>query len=67
MRPQVFTKLEKLVQQKKLMAYQDCWIYGILKQEFELNPDELNALAKVLGFKFGWNSTVEKRKRVLLC
>lgn len=39
--------------------WKDGWVYGRLKEEFDLQPDELNKLATVLGFKYGWNSSVE--------
>ena len=60
MRPKVFAKLEELIQQKRLMGHRDGWVYGMLKGEFELTSDELTGLVKVLGFKLGWNSGVEK-------
>jgi hypothetical protein len=60
MRPEVFAKLEELAQQKKILGYRDGWVYGMLKREFELTSDELSSLVKVLGFKLGWNPTVEK-------
>ena len=60
MRPEVFSSLEELVRQKKLMGHRDGWVYGMLKEEFELTSDELAGLVKVLGFKLGWNSGVEK-------
>ena len=60
MRPEVFTKLEELTQQKRLMGHRDGWVYGMLKEEFELTSDELAGLVKVLCFKLGWNSGVKK-------
>ena len=60
MRPEVVAFLKELVQQKRLMGHSDSWVYGMLRQKFELTPDELSSLVKVLGFKLGWNSSVEK-------
>ena len=40
-------------------SWRDGWIYGRLKQEFDLQPDELNAMASALGFKYGWNPMVK--------
>ena len=60
MRPEVFASLEEFVQQKRLMGRSDSWVYGMLRQKFELTPDELSFLVKILGFKLGWNFSVEK-------
>ncbi|MGC9504411.1 AAA family ATPase [Baaleninema sp.] len=41
--------------------YSDGWVYGRLKQKLgSLQADELNKLAEVLGFKYGWNPTVQE-------
>jgi hypothetical protein len=40
-------------------SWTDGWIYGRLKQEFDLQPDELDAMTSAMGFKYGWNTTVE--------
>ena len=36
MRPEVFAFLKELVQQKRLMGHSDSWVYGMLRQKFEL-------------------------------
>lgn len=40
-------------------SWKDGWVYGRLRQEFDLQPDELNAMATALGFKYGWNPMVK--------
>jgi hypothetical protein len=60
MRDEVMQKLESLLKERKIFNYKDGWIYGCLKNEFDLTSDELDSLANALGFKYGWNSTVEE-------
>lgn len=60
MRLDVTQKMKNLLQEKKMFGYKDGWVYGRLKQEFELTSDELDFLTQNLGFKYGWNSTVEE-------
>lgn len=59
MRQEVSVKLQELLSERRKFGWKDGWIYGRLKKQFILTPDELNAIAKALGFKYGWNSTVE--------
>jgi hypothetical protein len=60
MRQIVLDRLKVIISEKVLGGWRDGWVYGRLKQEFELQPDELNAIAQVLGFKYGWNAALEK-------
>ncbi|MEA5572707.1 hypothetical protein [Calothrix sp. UHCC 0171] len=60
MRHEVMQKLKNLLKERKIFNYKDGYVYGCLNNEFELTSDELHSLAKVLGFKYGWNSTVEE-------
>ena len=41
-------------------SYKDGWVYGRLNQEFELELSELTEMAKILGFKYGWNHSVKE-------
>ena len=57
---QAFSNRLKILQKEKLAgSWRDGWVYGRLKQEFSLEPDELDALATALGFKYGWNHSVK--------
>ncbi|MEB3291952.1 MAG: hypothetical protein VKJ24_02210 [Synechococcales bacterium] len=58
-RAEVLTKITELTWQRKAGGHIDGWLYGMLKQEFDLTPDELNAVAESLGFKYGWNPTLK--------
>jgi hypothetical protein len=60
MRQIVLDRLKVVLSEKAVGGWRDGWVYGRLKQEFDLQPDELNAIAQVLGFKFGWNAALEK-------
>lgn len=60
MRQEVKDRLRLLIVQRSMEGWKDGWIYGQLKQEFKLSADELNSIASVLGFKYGWNSSVEE-------
>lgn len=60
MRQIFLDRLKVILSEKTLGGWRDGWVYGRLKQEFELQPDELNAIAQVLGFKYGWNASLEK-------
>lgn len=59
MRQEFSDRLRVLMQEKSAGSWRDGWVYGRLKQEFDLQLDELNAMATALGFKYGWNSTVK--------
>jgi predicted RNA-binding protein with EMAP domain len=59
MREEVLLQLRSLIQKKIAGSWKDGWVYGKLKQEFDLQPDELAEMARLLGFKKGWNSVVE--------
>jgi hypothetical protein len=56
----VLERLKCLLRERAVDGWRDGWVYGRLKQEFELQPDELNAIADVLGFKYGWNAALEQ-------
>lgn len=60
MRQEVKDRLLSLIKQRAVEGWKDGWIYGQLKQEFKLSVDELNSIASTLGFKYGWNPTVEE-------
>lgn len=60
MRQEFQERLQALLKEKVFGGWKDGWVYGRLKQEFALESDELNAIASSLGFKYGWNSTVEE-------
>jgi hypothetical protein len=59
MRQEFSDRLRLLLQDKFAGSWRDGWVYGRLKQEFNLQPEELNALATTLGFKYGWNRAVQ--------
>ena len=59
MRPEVLEQIKVLVREKHAGSRKDGWVYGKLKQAFDLQPDELDQLAAALGFKYGWNPTVK--------
>jgi hypothetical protein len=59
MRQEFSDQLKILLKEKFAGSWRDGWVYGRLKQEFDLELDELNAIATALGFKYGWNSTVK--------
>jgi hypothetical protein len=60
MRQLFLDRLKAVLNEKTVGSWRDGWVYGRLKQEFELQPDELDAIAKILGFKYGWNAALEK-------
>lgn len=53
-------RLRILIKEKFAGSWRDGWVYGRLRQEFTLSKCELDAVASALGFKYGWNSAVEK-------
>ena len=55
MRQEFSDRLRILIREKFAGSCRDGWVYGRLKQEFDLQPDELNAMAIALRFKRGWN------------
>ncbi|MBE9065923.1 hypothetical protein IQ260_04585 [Leptolyngbya cf. ectocarpi LEGE 11479] len=59
MRQEFSDRLKILRKERVTGSWRDGWIYGRLKQEFDLQPDELNTMATVLGFKYGWNPMVK--------
>ncbi|MGB7084664.1 MAG: hypothetical protein WBD47_03860, partial [Phormidesmis sp.] len=59
MRQEFSERLKVLLREKFSGSWKDGWVYGRLKQEFDLQSDELNALATALRFKYGWNSAVK--------
>lgn len=60
MRENVAKRLKTLVKEKLAGSWRDGWVYAQLKQEFDLTAAELDEIVSVLGFKYGWNSTVEQ-------
>lgn len=60
MRQEVQKKLKILVRERFSGLWSDGWVYAQLKQDFDLTTDELDKLASVLGFKYGWNPVVEQ-------
>lgn len=59
MRQEFINRLRVLRQERNAGSWRDGWIYGRLKQDFDLQPDELNEMTAALGFKHGWNSFVK--------
>ncbi|NET09367.1 MAG: hypothetical protein F6K16_32620 [Symploca sp. SIO2B6] len=59
MRQEVVDRLQVLRMEKLGSIWTDGWVYGRLKEEFELQPDELEFFAEQLGFKYGWNPKLQ--------
>lgn len=60
MRETFQARLQSLCTQKRSGGWKDGWVYGRLTSEFgELQPDELNAIATALGYKYGFNPMVK--------
>ncbi len=59
MRQEFSDRLRILLKDKFAGSWKDGWVYGRLKQELKLQPDELDTLAIALGFKYGWNHAVK--------
>ena len=59
MRQEFSERLRNLQKEKMFGSWKDGWVYGRLNQEFDLQLDELNAVATALGFKYGWNAAVK--------
>lgn len=59
MRQEFSERLKILLKEKFAGSWRDGWVYGRLKQELNLQLDELDALATALGFKYGWNHAVK--------
>ncbi|MEM9217908.1 MAG: hypothetical protein AAGD25_26650 [Cyanobacteria bacterium P01_F01_bin.150] len=55
MRQEVSDRLNILILEKLSSLWNEGWVYGRLREEFDLNPDELEYLVARLGFKKGWN------------
>lgn len=55
MRQDVDQYLSILIRQKLHLCLSEGWVYGQLNQEFPLEKDELEELARRLGFRKGWN------------
>lgn len=55
MRQDVDQYLSVLIRQKLHLCLSEGWVYGQLQQEFALEQDELEELARRLGFRKGWN------------
>ncbi|MBW4552530.1 MAG: hypothetical protein KME35_15685 [Aphanocapsa sp. GSE-SYN-MK-11-07L] len=57
MREQFPARLNSLISEKQSGG----WVWGRLQLEFgELQPDELNAIATALGYKYGYNSLAKR-------
>jgi hypothetical protein len=59
MRQEFLDRLQALLKEKAFGGWRDGYVYGRLNQEFTLYPEELNKMASALGFKYGWNPSVE--------
>jgi hypothetical protein len=56
MREEFPARLNSLISEKHSGGWKGGWIWGRLQLEFEeLQPDELNAIAAALGYKYGYN------------
>jgi hypothetical protein len=59
MRQEFLERLQEILREKARGSWNDGWVYGRLKQEFTLQHDELEEMARRLGFKRGWNAGLE--------
>jgi hypothetical protein len=59
MRQEFLDRLQEILREKARGSWKDGWVYGRLKQEFTLQQDELEEMARRLGFKMGWNAPLE--------
>lgn len=59
MRQEFLDRLRILLRERSAGSWKDGWVYGRLKQDFDLQPDELNEMAAALRFRYGWNSSVK--------
>jgi hypothetical protein len=59
MRQEFLDRLQEILREKARGSWKDGWVYGRLKQEFILQHDELEEMARRLGFKMGWNPMLE--------
>lgn len=59
MRQEFLDRLQAILREKAGGGWKDGWVYGRLKQEFALQQDELEEMARRLGFKMGWNAPLE--------
>jgi hypothetical protein len=59
MRQEFIERLQEILREKARGSWNDGWVYGRLKQEFTLQYDELEEMARRLGFKRGWNAGLE--------
>jgi hypothetical protein len=59
MRQEFLKRLQEILIEKAGGGWKDGWVYGRLKQEFTLQQDELEEMARRLGFKRGWNAPLE--------
>ncbi|MBW4550860.1 MAG: hypothetical protein KME35_07100 [Aphanocapsa sp. GSE-SYN-MK-11-07L] len=60
MRQEFVDRFNALLSEKRQGLWKDGWVYGRLKQEFDLQPDELDAMATGLGFKYKWNPMLKE-------
>ena len=59
MRQEFVDRFNAILLEKIGSAWKDGWVYGCLREEFSLQPDELEFIATRLGFKQGWNPGLE--------
>ena len=55
MRQEFLERLRVLLNEKSMQCMRTGWVYGKLRQEFDLQADELQEMARRMGFKKGWN------------
>ncbi len=53
-------RLLTILREQSAGSWKDGWVYGRLKQEFDLQSNELEAISTALKFKYGWNKSVEE-------
>ena len=55
MRQEFLDRLKVLMNERSMKCMRLGWVYGMLRQEFNLQPDELEEMARRMKFKKGWN------------
>jgi hypothetical protein len=61
MREEFPARLNSLISEKHSGGWKGGWVWGRLQLEFEeLQPDELNAIAAALGYKYGYNQLAKR-------
>ncbi len=59
MRQEFLNRLQEILYEKVRGGWRDGWVYDKLNQEFTLQQDELEEMARRLGFKMGWNAPLK--------